>query len=271
MIKLFFCMKWGTRYGAEYVNRLHAGIGRHVTGDWKLVCFTDDASGVDVAVDCRPLPPLENVPERLANKPWRKLSLWRADVAPDLTGQDALVLDLDVVLTGNLDDFFTFQPGRYAVMENPTKMGSGVGNTSVFRLNVGAHPEIYERFAADAEGVYQQEFRIEQELISARLGDGRATRHCGRTPEVRADPFYAGLNEQVFWPHEWVLSFKEHLLPGWPMRLWQVPALPKTARVVIFHGKPDPDEAMVGQWPEKVWWKRIYKRVRPVPWVATHW
>jgi hypothetical protein len=272
MTKLFFCMKWGTRYGADYVNRMYRGIARNVTGDFKLVCFTDDATGVRAEVDCRPLPPLdERVPANLANKPWRKLTLWRADVALDLTGQDALVLDLDVVLTGKLDDFFTYEPGKYAVMENPTKLGSDVGNTSVFRLKVGSHPEIYERFAADGEGVYAHEFRIEQELISARLGNGTAARVCGRNADVAKDPFYAGLNEQVFWPAEWVLSFKEHLLPAFPLRWWKDVELPKTARVVIFHGKPDPDEAMEGRWPEKKVWKRIYKHVRPVSWVKENW
>jgi hypothetical protein len=39
---------------------------------------------------------------------------------------------------------------------------------------------------------------------------------------------------------------------------------------VIFHGKPDPDEAMVGEWPAPPI-KKIYKSLRPVPWIAAHW
>ena len=35
--------------------------------------------------------------------------------------------------------------------------------------------------------------------------------------------------------------------------------------------KPDPDEAMIGQWPRKHWWQAAYKYVRPAPWIAEHW
>ena len=37
-----------------------------------------------------------------------------------------------------------------------------------------------------------------------------------------------------------------------------------------FTGKPDPHEAGVGQWPAR-WYKKLYKHVRPVPWIQEHW
>lgn len=39
-------VKWGTRYDAEYLNKLHAGILRNTT--WKITfyCFTDDGKGL---------------------------------------------------------------------------------------------------------------------------------------------------------------------------------------------------------------------------------
>ncbi len=40
--KYIFCMKWGTLYGAEYVNRLYAMVNKNLTYDFKMVCFTDD-------------------------------------------------------------------------------------------------------------------------------------------------------------------------------------------------------------------------------------
>lgn len=271
MEKLVFCMKWGTRYGPDYVNRLWRSVRRHTTGDVRLVCFTDDVSGIDKAVDCRPLPAFDGVPDHLAVKPWRKLTLWAADLGKDLVGRDALVLDVDLVITGSLDALFAYEPKcPFVVWRNPTKPNSGVGNTSVFRYTVGSHPEILARFVANPEYVWKEEFRIEQELIAARLGDGTAAKETGRTPAVADDPFYTGLGVMRYWPEGWVLSFKEDLLPPWPARFWQVPALPAEARVVAFHGKPDPDEAAVGRWP-CVWWKKLYKYVRPTPWVAENW
>ncbi len=271
-LPLVVCMKWGTRYGPDYVNRLYRMVTRHMQGAIQFVCFTDDAKGLDGGIDARPLPPFEGVPDHLAVKPWRKLTLWRSDLGKDLLGRNALVLDVDVVITGPLDVFFSHNPAcDFVVWKNPTKPKSGVGNTSVFRFKVGSHPEICTRFTDNPEGVWRQEFRIEQELIAARLGDGTAARTTGRTPAVAADPFYAGLNIMQYWPDGWCVSFKEDLLPPFPQRLWQPTSLPPTARIVVFHGKPDPDEAMVGRWPEKTWWKKIYKRLRPVAWIAENW
>jgi hypothetical protein len=270
MEKLVVCMKWGDRYGAEYVNRLWRSVRRHVSGDVRLVCFTDDATGVVGEVDCRPLPAFEGVRADLAVKPWRKLSLWMKDLGPDLAGRDALFLDLDVVVVGSLDGFWDFEPGKYVVWENPTKKGSGIGNTSVFRFKVGAHPEIYEHFMADPVGLYEREFRIEQEYISAVLGSQEPGSQVARFQDSRGAGIRWAQREQRFWPGGWCVSFKEDLLPGWPWRFWVDVARPAGANVVVFHGKPDPDEARDGKWPAKGW-KKLYKYVRPVRWIETEW
>lgn len=269
---LILCMKWGARYGADYANRLYAACVRAMDGQaFDFICFTESAEGLTQGIDARPLPDFSGVPVHLAVKPWRKLTLWRDDLGADLLGRNALVLDLDVVITGSLLPFFTHEPAcPFMVWRNPTKPNSGVGNTSVFRFTVGSHPEICSRFVADPLGVWQNEFRIEQEMIAARLGNGTAARTVGRLPAVAQDPFYAGLNVMQYWPQGWVASFKEDLLPRWPLRLWQTAPLPPETKVVAFHGKPDPDEAMVGHWPAP-WYKKPYKTLRPVPWVAKFW
>lgn len=239
-------MKWGTRYGPEYVNRLYAMARRHTTGDIRFVCFTDDGSGIVPDVEIQPLPDFPGVPDHLAVKPWRKLSLWQKKLA-NMQG-DALFLDLDVIITGSLDEFFTYEPGKFCVIHNWTQPTQKVGNTSVFRFPIGKYPHIYDDFVANPEGIYQK-YRIEQQYISGELPVGA----------------------QVFWPGSWCRSFKEELLPPLPLRWWQTPQLPADARIVVFHGKPDPDEAAVGQWPVKKAWKKIYKTVRPTPWITQHW
>ena len=40
------CVKWGTRYDAEYVNKLFRGIKRNTTKPFKFHCFTEDVSGL---------------------------------------------------------------------------------------------------------------------------------------------------------------------------------------------------------------------------------
>ena len=243
MTAIIACMKWGKRYGPDYVNRLFSAVRRNLTGDLRFLCFTDDTTGLDANVEAWPLPPID-LPEPLAWTPWRKLSLWQTPLA-DINAGDMLVLDLDLVVTGRLNEFFTYQPGDYCVIENWTQQGAGVGNTSAFRIPVGRYPEIYDRLMRDPSEVTTC-WRIEQQYISELIP------------------------EQVFWPREWCLSFKYSILPRFPLNRWNTPRLPQDARIVAFTGKPDPDEALAGRWPAR-FPKTIYKHVRPTPWIGEHW
>ena len=51
-VQTVICMKWGTRYGAEFVNRLHAAIQRNTSRATQLVCLTDDKTDIDGNVRC---------------------------------------------------------------------------------------------------------------------------------------------------------------------------------------------------------------------------
>jgi alpha-N-acetylglucosamine transferase len=238
------CMKWGTRYGPEYVNRLLAGVRRHTKMPVRFVCFTDNAEGLHSQVEVKPLPAI-NIPSHVASfKPWPKLSVWQFPLF-DLEG-DILFLDIDLIITGPLDDFFTYHPNEYCVIENWTQMGQGIGNTSVFRFPAGKYADIYKKFMQSPETILK-EYRVEQHYISAMIP------------------------EQKFWPAEWCVSFKHSILPKFPMNWFKVPKLPKDTRIVAFTGKPDPDEALEGRWPVKSWYKTIYKHVLPTQWIGDHW
>jgi hypothetical protein len=237
------CTKWGTKYGVDYLNRLASMVRRNTARKTRLICFTDDGRGADPWVTIAPLPSI-NLPEREALTPWRKLSLWQYPLV-DLEG-DVLFFDLDLVITGSIDDFFDYMPGRYCVAQNWTQLNQKVGNTSVYRFPVGKMSHIYDDFNADPDAILSR-YRIEQQYISAVTDD------------------------QVFFPREWCLSFKHSLLPMWPLRFFVAPPLPAGTKVVAFHGKPDPHEARDGIWPVSASWKKLYKYVCPTPWIAEHW
>ncbi len=237
------CIKWGTKYGAEFLNRLASMVRRNTARETRIICFTDDATGADPSITIAPLPPI-NLPSRVASTPWRKLSLWQYPLL-DLSG-DVLFFDLDVVITGSIDDLFDYMPGKFCVAQNWTQPNERVGNTSIYRFPVGKMSHIYNVFNADPEKVLSR-YRIEQQYISAVCSEG------------------------VFFPAEWCLSFKHSLVPVWPLNFFVAPELPPGAKVVAFHGKPDPDEARDGKWPVTSAWKRLYKYVRPTPWIAEHW
>ena len=109
-MQTIICMKWGSRYGPEFVNRLYSAIKRHTKRTTKLYCFTDNTNDIDKNVICKPLPKI-TLPDSISFTPWRKLSIWQFPLE-DLNG-DILFLDLDLVITGSLDPFFDYKPGKY--------------------------------------------------------------------------------------------------------------------------------------------------------------
>ena len=84
-VKQILCMKWGTLYGPDYVNRLYAMVARNGTGPFRFICLTDDSDGIRDEVACYPCPEIA-VPETHRNKPWRKVSLWASELF-DLSGE----------------------------------------------------------------------------------------------------------------------------------------------------------------------------------------
>ena len=62
--------------------------------------------------------------------------------------------DLDVVITGLIDDLFDYEPdATFCVIENWTQRRHRIGNTSVYRFRVGAHSYLCDAFEARADDV----------------------------------------------------------------------------------------------------------------------
>ena len=82
------CVKFGTKYSADFVNKLYNDIKRLTVSEFKFFCYTDDATGIDPEVNViLPLgrPTLKGV--------WNKLRLF--DPAMGLVGK-TYYFDLDV-------------------------------------------------------------------------------------------------------------------------------------------------------------------------------
>lgn len=232
------CMKWGTKFGADYVNRLYSMVQRHLTRPHRFVCFTDDSNGVLDGVECLPLPPMDLPPGK--ERGWRKLSTFQAPLA-DLEGT-TMFLDLDVVIVGSLDEFFDY-PGEFLIIHDWLRKGSIEGNSSVYRFEANAHPEVFHYFVENIDKV-KANFRHEQAYLSHKMHE---------------------LKLLKYWPAEWCVSFKRSCLLPFPQNLWKVPQIPDNARVVVFHGNPNPEDAIRGR--IRGW----FRFLRPTPWVAEHW
>ncbi|MFN3494899.1 MAG: glycosyltransferase, partial [Hydrogenophaga sp.] len=50
------CIKWGKKYGPEYVNKLHNMVRRNLKRPFRFVCLTDDTHGIDPQSEVQPIP-----------------------------------------------------------------------------------------------------------------------------------------------------------------------------------------------------------------------
>ena len=232
-------MKWGTKYGPDYVNRLHRMIAKNIERDFQITCFTDDGNGIDPDVRVMPLLPL-GLPEGLPERGWNKLATLAEGIG-GLQGQ-VVFLDLDVVITGSLDDFFEL-PGEFLIIRDSKFRTKPIGNSSVYRFEIGRFASVLDDFVKNFDWV-RKNFRNEQAYLSYAIHK---------------------LGHLQFWPDGWCPSFKYHCMKPWPMGLFKDPELPAGAKIVIFHGHPLPDEAING-----VTTKWI-RPVRPTAWVADYW
>lgn len=265
-VKQVMCIKWGTRYGPEYVNRIYAMVERNITPPFRVICLTDDKEGIRSEVVCRDLPELGCPRPTNAPGKWPKTALWGKKLF-DLEGV-VLFIDLDVVITGDLDPFFAFgQPDDVILARNWVKPLERLGQTSIFRFRIGAHAYMLENFQKDPEGIAGK-YQFEQRYVT----------QCVR----------GGVK---FWPGKLVKHFRMNCLGPWPLRYLRPAKLPKGCSVVIFPGKPDPADAMIGCWSAghvyrppiehikfalfgdvKTSRLRALKRfMLPCPWIKEHW
>jgi hypothetical protein len=260
-------MKWGSRYGPEYVNRIHGMVKRNTTPPFRVICMTDDPRGIHPEVLCLGLPELGCPRPTNAPGKWPKAALWNRDLF-GLTGV-ALFMDLDVVITGGLDPFFSFgQPHDVILARNRIKPLERLGQTSIFRFPIGEHGYMLENFRQDPEGIAGK-YQFEQRYVTRCIQGG-----------------------VKFWPHRWVKHFRRDCLGPWPLRYLRPARLPRGARVIIFPGKPDPADALAGRWSERYprrsrrdhlrqiptlraaghnWFNHVKRFVLPCKWIETYW
>jgi hypothetical protein len=246
------CIKWGTLFGPEYVNRLYSGVRRHLDRPVRFICMTEHSEGIHPDVEIIPLvvePFLDemNAALAVANRQgaMRKVSLFRQGLIPDLDGP-ILGFDLDVVITGDLEPLWSHEAGTVAMRADwvEARRGRATGHGSVFRFDPAVHGFLYEDLAKDAE----------REVEIAR---GSEQRYTSTKAQERGAFSYL--------PPDMVVSFKHDCLNLPPMNYFRAAKMPANARVVCFHGHPKMPEAVEGYAGS---WLRYCK---PTDWLQHHW
>ena len=214
------CLKYGTKYSAEYVNKLYNGVKRNLTVPFEFVCYTEDKQGIDPAIRIEPIPLLAGV-----TGCWYKPMFFNPELGLNGT---ILFFDLDVVVFRNIDKLFTYEPMKFCIIRDFNRhviRNYNKFNSSVFRLNTGMHSEVYTNFMKDPN-IPIRRYHGDQDWIRITVSDGT----------------------YEYWPDEWIQSYK------WEMRSKPKfnnmprghrdfetngdPVVKNATSVAVFHGDP---------------------------------
>jgi len=212
------CIKHGIKYSSEYVNILHNMVKRNTTLDYEMVCLTDDPKGIDKEVKTYPLP---------ANLGgwWVKPYMFSKDLP--IIGT-ILYMDLDVVISGNIDKLFTYEPNRWCVIRDFTRVMRKDWkkyNSSVIRFKTGQLDHVWTDYKQDYKSI-QRRMHGDQDWLFER--DKSA----------------------MLWPDSWIQSWKwevrkdKQLAPGLKgaRKLKTIENVTPRVEcaVCVFHGDPNP-------------------------------
>lgn len=123
------CIKVGTKYPAEYVNRLNNMIQRFTKSRTALLCLTDDCRGIADGIF------IADISTALGGW-WSKIVLFR----PHYTLPKRIVyLDLDTVIVNNIDFLFDYR-GPFCILQD---FWASTYNSSVMAFDKGYRSDIH--------------------------------------------------------------------------------------------------------------------------------
>lgn len=211
---------WGTKYPLSHVEKLRAGVARHLKQPHRFVCITNN----DVPFDRIPIEDSDLLSFR--DGCYARLRMFDPEWQERHGIQRVVNLDLDVVVTGPLDELFSW-PDPFMILHgghfNPCPF-----NGSVMMIERGARPEIWTAFDISLA-----------EKIATSDGKWRGT---DQTWIAHMAPDAAG------WSHrDGIYAFRK---PGWP---GGDDDLPMDARIVAFPGSKDPSRLAGLKWVRENW------------------
>ncbi len=217
--KVTFCCVQAQNYcgrGAQYVNTLYDMVKRNLLPgyDCRFVCLTDDATGLNDAIDTIPLPAdLEGW--------YGKLYLFKRGLFRD--GERIVYLDLDTLIVGALDEILRYD-GQFATLEDfyfPQQIGP-----AVMLWEAGDYTaSVWDEWCASG----QPRNPMGDLWWLNNVGQGRFAKQSDKLQRLYPKTF---------------VSYKRDCAP-YP---------PHGAKVVCFHGLPRPHEAAeMYEWVDLAW------------------
>ena len=217
----FACVCYGKKYSVEYVQKLYNMVQRNTTLEHNFFIFTDNMEmEIDGHVNIR------TFPETL-NGWWNKMQLFR----PDTLDGDTLYMDLDVVITGNIDCFFNYEPEADFIGMNDFNPDTKIFNSSVFKFKPEAmKSKLWQPFTDDRTKWLR--YSGDQNVISDLIIGHPGTRS---------------------FPDSWTQSYKWYDRKGrrYHKGKWTFEHNGESL-VTVFHGEPNPHQSDM-DWVKKAW------------------
>ena len=215
------CLKHGDKYSSQYVNTLYSMVKRNLTIPFTFACLTDNRQGIDKDILCLDLP-------KDLTGWWCKPYMYSNELPLNGT---ILYMDLDVVISGNLNKLFDYEPGKWCVIRDFTRAMQPNWqkyNSSVIRFKRGQLDHVWRDFYKDPNKVIKGHFGDQDWLWTA---------------TNKANP-------ATLWPDEWIRSWKwevrkdRHLQGGVKgnrkFRTVEDVVPDPQCSICVFHGDPNP-------------------------------
>lgn len=215
------CVKHGTKYSHDYVNRLYLMVRRNLTIDYSFICLTDDKTGLMPEIEV-----IDILEKSKVKGWWHKIKVFDPHFLPS---GSLLFFDLDVIIYNNIDKLFSYKPGEFCIIRDFNRAFKPEWkkyNSSVFRLESGSYPKIYNKFI-DNPRIVMSNYRGDQDWI------------------------YVQAKDAVFWPDSWIRSYKWEMRKSSKLKNMgkfstftdkQDPIILEDSCVAVFHGDPKPHQ-----------------------------
>ena len=160
MQNTILCVKWGDKYGNEYVEKLKEQVENNCSVPFNFYCLTDKPTqSYDIQ-----LPTIWDAYENGKFWAYRKLYMFNEIVA-DIKGDQFLYLDLDVIIQRDLKYFFELNMERPYIVKgwwndievckkNYAKFQSPMVNSSVIRWNRAQLQKVYKHINDNLDVIF---------------------------------------------------------------------------------------------------------------------
>jgi len=227
------CLKWGNKYGPEYVNRLYSAVCRHTTKPFRFWCLTENSDSILPEIQILDLP----CPDQLDSW-WNKFALFAPDNGLPV-GEQIVYIDLDTLIVANIDhllavesapDIVVLRDFYHGIAKSAGQIGSGL-----MSWRHGQYNHIWEQFIVNPEHAIESVHpHGDQHWVESQI----SAWYCWQDLFPRA-----------------VVSFKMHCQSG----------IPPGASVICYHGEPSIPDSVT--YSGRSWRYTI----TPQPWVLDHW